>query len=358
MEESFVKNLLDNKSSSFSFLLRCAFKTEFHNPLPKIRIKLLCNWCSEKKIREDFLLMGNNDTGWNNIELVKEDETENIDYYVILNSTNSYFEKEKSIVFRMEPKMQNNTSWGDWKDLSGFVKVFDHLEEMNNLEWHLSHSYMNFMKGFENSPESPKEFEKKIHDPPNLTKTKILSTILSGKYKDPGQMKRIEFVKYIDYRENLELTRLSKQNQIQGDNIPESFPISIDVYGENKEYSHYCGSLPYRCKDEGLYPYKYTFNVENNSIKNYVTEKLIDGILSECLVFYSGCYNIREYIDERAYVYLELLNFERDYEIIKRAIQEDWYSQRLVYIREAKKKILNELQFFPRLEKFLKTLKT
>ena len=92
------------------------------------------------------------------------------------------------------------------------------------------------------------------------------------------------------------------------------------------------------------------------SIKNYYTEKLIDGILGECLVFYSGCPNIRDFIDERAYVYLELSNFEKDYGIIQKAIQEDWYSKRLPYIREAKYKILNELQFFPRLEKFLTSI--
>jgi hypothetical protein len=98
-----------------------------------------------------------------------------------------------------------------------------------------------------------------------------------------------------------------------------------------------------------MFPYKYTFNVENHSIKNYYTEKLIDGILAETLVFYSGCYNARDYIDERAFVYLELSNFEKDFQTIKKAIEEDWYTQRLPYIKEAKQKILNELQFFPRL---------
>ena len=75
--------------------------------------------------------------------------------------------------------------------------------------------------------------------------------------------------------------------------------------------------------------------------------------MSETLVFYSGCSNIKDYIDERAFVYLELKNFENDYEIIKSAIMNDLWSERIEYIREAKKKILNELQFFPRLEKIV-----
>jgi ribosomal protein L23 len=39
--------------------------------------------------------------------------------------------------------------------------------------------------------------------------------------------------------------------------------------------------------------------------------------------------------------------------LIKKAIEEDWWSQRISYIKEAKQKILNELQFFPRLEKII-----
>ena len=69
--------------------------------------------------------------------------------------------------------------------------------------------------------------------------------------------------------------------------------------------------------------------------------------------YYDKNSNIKDYIDERAFVYLELKNFENDYEIIKSAIMNDLWSERIEYIREAKKKILNELQFFPRLEKIV-----
>lgn len=102
-----------------------------------------------------------------------------------------------------------------------------------------------------------------------------------------------------------------------------------------------------------MFPYKYVFNCENNSIKNYYTEKLIDGILAECLVFYSGCYNIKEFIDERAFVYLELNNFEDDYKKVKEAVEGNLWEERIPYIRAAKKKILDYLAFFPRLERII-----
>ena len=73
-------------------------------------------------------------------------------------------------------------------------------------------------------------------------------------------------------------------------------------------WNNYKGSLPYHQKDQSILPYKYSFNVENFEIKNYYTEKLIDGILGETLVFYHGCPNIKDLIDERAYVSKLLLN--------------------------------------------------
>jgi len=317
----------------------------------KITVQLLCNWCSSKVIANLWRKMCKSPGtySWNEIELVWEGTP---DYYVIINAPppsvvadvppsvvagappsvvagappsvvadappDTMFEKKRTIIFRMEPNMSKHPElWGEFASPidQEYLKVFRHENDLNNLEWHLSKTYTELL---ETSPQ--KKFDK------------ILSTILSRKYNDIGQIKRIDFVKFLDKKE---------------------FPV--DVYGSNHwNYSRYKGELPYHNKDDGILPYKYTFNCENNSIPNYLTEKLIDGILGECLTFYSGCPNVKEYIDERAYVYLELCNFQKDYELIQRAMDEDWYTQRLPYIKKAKKKILEEMQFFPRLEKCLR----
>ena len=106
-------------------------------------------------------------------------------------------------------------------------------------------------------------------------------------------------------------------------------------------------------KDDGLMPYKYTIACENCSEPGYFTEKLADAILSECLCFYWGCPNLEEYIDGDAFVRLDLDNFEGSMEIVKRAIVEDWWVKRIDIIRREKKKILEEIGFFPRLKKEL-----
>jgi hypothetical protein len=92
---------------------------------------------------------------------------------------------------------------------------------------------------------------------------------------------------------------------------------------------------------------------ENNSEYNYATEKIWEPILCECLCFYWGCPNLEDYIDSRAFIRLPLEDLEKSAQIMKQAIDEDWYAQRLPYIREAKEKIMNELGFFPNLKKML-----
>jgi hypothetical protein len=155
--------------------------------------------------------------------------------------------------------------------------------------------------------------------------------VLSDKYQDPGHIKRIDFIRFLETK-----------------------GMEVHVYGGNKfEWKNYKGTLPFQCKDDAMFPYKYVFNAENHEIRNYYTEKLIDGILAECLVFYWGCPNIRDFIDPEAYVKLELDDFEKDFQTIRRAINENWWEKRLPIIQKEKERILNYYQFFPRLERIL-----
>lgn len=75
--------------------------------------------------------------------------------------------------------------------------------------------------------------------------------------------------------------------------------------------------------------------------------------MAECLCFYWGCPNINKWLHPDSYVCLDLSDFDSSFEIIKRAIDEDWWSKRIHVIRAEKIRILNELQFFPRVEKII-----
>jgi hypothetical protein len=52
-------------------------------------------------------------------------------------------------------------------------------------------------------------------------------------------------------------------------------------------------------------------------------------------------------------VRLPLDNFEESLSIITKAIEEDWWSQRIDIIKKEKQRIVNELGFFPRLNKII-----
>jgi len=286
-----------------------------------IRVRVTCNWCESKKLCEHWNKMSENGEGkWKDVQLVYENPC---DFLVVVNKPftdeDIIHDKKKTIVFRMEPNMENEEhKWGEWvkPDIDEFLFVGYHTEHYNNNEWHLAKTYAQLSSEAINK---------------DMSLNFSVSTVLSSKYSDSGHVKRIDFSKYM-----------------------ESNGVDLHVFGDNKfGWKNYKGSLPYHNKNDGLIPYKYTFNVENQEIAGYYTEKLIDGILTECLVFYSGPPNIRSLVDERAYFSLNLGNFERDCEKIKNAIKSDLWSERIKYIREAKHRILNETGFFPRLKRII-----
>jgi hypothetical protein len=286
---------------------------------------MLCNWCSSKDLCNEFLKM-NNSGGFcknNTIELVYDNDIDNIDYYVIINMPTfdslGDYDPKKTIIFQMEPWVYDNTknwgvkTWGEWAipDSNKFMKVFRHTESLNNVQWQVS----------------PPELI------PGDEKINKIMCILSDKICDDGHKKRVDFLKYID---------------LQGD-----IDIGIDimhVYGRKNYHGlkSYVGETDNKME---LVKYKYCFSCENNSEKNYATEKIWEPILFECLCFYWGCPNLEEHIDSLAFVRLPLDNFDECVTIITKAIKEDWWSQRIDIIKKEKQKILNELGFFPRLNK-------
>lgn len=283
------------------------------------KVKLLCNWMTSEGLARVWDKMSRGDFTWNNIKIVWDCEP---DYYVIINCPpldEFNIPTKRCVYIQMEPNMsERKDSWGDWADPDEklFIKAFKHKDDYNNVEYHLSKTYTEL---------------KTMTIQKNPEYDGIISTVLSAKYHDPGHIKRVDFVKFLEQK-----------------------GMPVHVYGDNRwEYRDFKGSLPYHSKDNGIFPYKYHFMVENHSLKNYFTEKIVDAILGESLCFYSGCFNLKEYLPEQAFVYLELSNFEEDYKVVERAVKEDWYTQRLPAIRQAKRILLDDLGFFPRLERIL-----
>lgn len=299
-----------------------------------IRIKMLCNWTDSKQLCKEWSNMC--DTGsrfrWKNYRMVWTDRVEDIDYYVIVNMPppGAYYDPKKTIVFQMEPWVYDENkpwgvkTWGEWDepDENKFLAVRGRkTNHHNNCFWQLELSLNDLL----NTELFIKEKEKQS----------VLSTICSSKYFDEGHIARIDFLKFLEKKSD----------------------VLLDIYNydNNYEFKNYRGPLsPYENKSDGLKNYKYYFMVENNYENNFITEKIWEPILCECLCFYWGCPNIADYIDSRAYVLLDMNDFEKSCETIKRAIEEDWWTERIDIIRKEKEKILNQLAFFPTLDRIIR----
>ena len=287
------------------------------------RVKLLCNWCCSKELCTEWKYLFTNDFIWNNMEITWENE--NIDYYVIINSpyNNEYYDKKKTIIFQMEPWVYDLTknwgvkTWGQWSkpNPKEFLEVFDKdRDTYNNIIWQIH---------FNDEQLKNIQYDKQDR----------LSIITTSKYFDEGHIARIDFLHFLEKK---------------GD-------IPMHIFGKVQElhFKNYQHTFSMKDKHQGILPYKYYFMVENNYERNYITEKLWEPILCECLTFYYGCPNVSDYIDPNAYVQLDMNDFEKSYQIIKQAIKEDWWSQRIESIKKCKNKILNEMAFLPRLQSII-----
>jgi hypothetical protein len=315
------------KSGDGVYVKKEYYNNNKENEIKTIKIKMLCNWTSSNNLCKEWSNMCEIGYKWKNYELVCND-TNNVDYYVIINSVsnNEYYDPKRTIVFQMEPwvydlsKQWGVKTWGKWAepDPAKFLAVRGcKTEHHNNAYWQLELN--------PNDLKNSELFEK--------TNDCTISSIMSSKYFDEGHIARIDLLKFLEAK---------------GD-------ILLNIYGEDNKhiFKNYKGQLPMSNKSDGYKSYKYYFMMENNFEKNYITEKLWEPILCETLVFYYGCPNVADYIDPRAFVLLDINNFEKSYQIIKQALKEDWWSHRIEFIRKEKRKILDELAFFPTIEKII-----
>lgn len=280
-----------------------------------MKIRLLCNSTSSEDLVHLWEKMLDPRLG---IELTSEFSRE-VDVYIIINCPppgDTRFVPGKTIVVQMESHMKDHPEiWGeDWRcpNKDNFIDVRDHQARFNTIEWHLSLSY-----------EMVRHFPFDV-----MGKKDAVSVILSDKYVDPGHKLRLDFVKYM-IQENEE----SKE------------PVELDVFGTS-EYTNMSTKLPMYEMDKGVLPYKYHLAVENHNYKNYATEKIWNGILAGCLVFYWGCPNLGNFLPKDSFVVLPLdESFETCRTIIQECMDTNQWEKRIKVIRRARKLILRNTIF-------------
>ncbi len=290
-----------------------------------LRVKLMGNWGPSEQICHEWDRMSQGNLSWNDIQVTWSDE--DVDFYVIVNSPwpGESYRPERTIVFQMEPwcpephQTWGVKTWGEWSrpDPARFLQVRSHRDYLNNGFWQLKATY------------------EQLRSRP-VRKTAVLSSIISPKYFDPGHVKRVDFLRFIEERD---------------DDV-----VRVDMYAHDNPlaFKSWVGPHPPGHKDAALLPYRYFLGVENNREVNFVTEKLWEPLLTETLCFYWGAPNASDHIDERAFITIDLDDFEAAFNTIKSAILADEWGQRREVLRHEKQRVLEHLQFFPTLERILR----
>ena len=96
-------------------------------------------------------------------------------------------------------------------------------------------------------------------------------------------------------------------------------------------------------KSEAMDGFQYHIAVENHLQPGHWTEKISDCFLAECLPVYHGDPEIAEVFPDEAVVPIDIRDFETSKAMVERVMAEDAYAKRLPAIREAKRRVLEDL---------------
>lgn len=236
-----------------------------------IKVKLTCNWCSDKELFERCERVYNSKYYKKNIVFTYKDDFE---YLVIINDTHSIKKHvyEKTIGVMMEPTWatpfrnrleqrckyiiyhDSNVTCSQYIYYPGLLPPhFDYVAG-NNLDFYI-----------ENNPIKTK-------------RCSIITSFATHKLSNSSiYHKRVEFVKKI----------------LQTD-------LDVDIYGNGWES---CGIQDSRIKGtlenkkNGLLPYMFSIAIENSVEADYFSEKLTDCILTDTTPIYYGCPDISRFFN-------------------------------------------------------------
>ena len=283
-----------------------------------ITVGIVANWTYGDNVVRQWQRQFPNNGAWKGVRLVTSDVDTAPHFTLVINHPRTEdlpINASESIVVHMEPR-EGTSRYGDWAQPNSarFMHVHSRDFATNFLEWHLDISYDQL------ATTSP-------------TKSADLSAIVTGKRLSPGHHFRLDLIHHL-----------------------ESIGQAIDIFGldNNESFRNYRGALPSLDKREGLAPYRYAIAIENNSENNYVTEKLTDAILSECLPFYWGCPNLEDIIEPDSFIRLPSDDITVATSIIREAMANDEYSRRLPAIKRSKEKLLNSLQIAPTISRLVR----
>lgn len=270
-----------------------------------VKVKFTGFWTDDTSLYHIMLRFAKNQNVWKNLILVHDDSYDRLIVFSRPFSNTVIKDLSKTILFLSEPSGSPHLSF---KDIAPVTPLNFWFPTWNELSTNQYTEIMNYA---------------------NISKNNLLSAVTSELYSDnpqfDGYFQRLRFVNYLD-------------------NI---FEDEIKVWGRKysgaffEKLKSYQGEI--ENKYDALFSYHYHFACENSFWPNYFTEKIVDPILAECLCFYDGCTNLSSFIDERAYVKLDLNQPQISGERVIKALYDNEWATKLKYIQNQKKRLLTDL---------------
>lgn len=271
---------------------------------------------SDTGLASNFLqqLPGNRNR-WEEYEFYINDDTDICDYWIVYGDLdhNTRIKCRKASIFIISEETVNK------KLDTRFLKQFDIVIGSQESIEHPNYISAQYVCPWQ----IKRSYDDLISMPPPV-KQSDLSAVISDMTWKEGHKKRFAFV-----------------NQLKG-----HFKSKLDWFGR--------GNVFINDKWDGLAPYRFSIAIENTVTKNYWSEKIMDCFLTYTMPVYSGCSNIAEFFPEGSYLSADLNDLEKTIEIIENAIASDLYTKNLPMIIEARKRILDQFQFFPKVCSLIK----
>ncbi|TDW97027.1 glycosyltransferase family 10 domain-containing protein [Dinghuibacter silviterrae] len=265
-----------------------------------IKVKFSCFWQDHLAAYHHMQQYAFGSPVWKDMELVAD---ESYDVLAILTRPHHslrQYDRSKAVTFLTEPPESKNVIP---HETSSIVPMYLPLP-----------FWQNFSAG-----------ERQHVQTVNLPKTELLSSVTSDLTFLEGHVARLQLIRLLDQR------------------IEDGFDLWGKAYTDTffDKITAYKGEITQ--KYDALWPYQYHLACENSFVDNYFTEKIADPILAECLCFYDGCLNIAQFIDDRAFIKIDVFDPFNAIDTIIRSIEDDEWSKRITYIAAQKKRLLSDL---------------
>ncbi len=106
------------------------------------------------------------------------------------------------------------------------------------------------------------------------------------------------------------------------------------------------GIRPINDKAEAMDAFRYHVVLENHIAPHHWTEKLSDAFLARCLPFYAGAPNTDDYFPVGSVIHIDMSDPDGAAAIIRQAMADGLYEQRLPLIEEARRRVLEDYHLF------------